>query len=67
MDSQAWDGVRGKRVVMTGATNGIGLAAATFSFTYPNYGSDERHDHCPWVGFFFTTCEARFSPSFEGE
>ena len=28
MDGQAWDGVRGKRVVMTGATNGIGLAAA---------------------------------------
>src|SRR5438067_13151939 len=28
MDGQAWVGVRGKRVVITGATNGIGLAAA---------------------------------------
>ncbi len=28
MSSQQWDGVAGKRVVITGATNGIGLAAA---------------------------------------
>src|SRR5947207_512036 len=28
MDGQAWDGVRDKRVVITGATSGIGLAAA---------------------------------------
>jgi len=28
MSSPRWDGVAGKRVVITGATNGIGLAAA---------------------------------------
>ncbi len=28
MTSPQWDGVAGKRVVLTGATNGIGLAAA---------------------------------------
>ena len=28
MTSPQWDGVAGKRVVLTGGTNGIGLAAA---------------------------------------
>ena len=28
MDGQQWPGVRGKRVILTGGTGGIGLAAA---------------------------------------